>query len=398
VAEPSRPKFRRSKYAFYYLAEPDPRALLSAEWPVDQPQTDVWVLALLTGHRHRLRPEQFRLLRSVPGDDWVPLVVGADDGADELVHLGVLLSDSDDERVAALRRRDEALAATAWNRYAAAFHFMTQWSNVDLRGEAEQLELGPESRAAAREYVQRHGPPPAASPEPRDGPSVELPRPHTDGALYRTLLARRTTRAFDTDAAMTAEQLATVLHWVFGCHGYGRNVADVECIKRTSPSGGALHPIEAYPVVTGIDGVAPAIYHYDARRHVLETLSALDRAEGRALASRLMAGQHYFGDAHVSIVLTARFYRNHWKYRGHQKAYPGMLMDAAHLSQTLYLVATELGLGAFVTLAINGRDIEERLGLDGIEEGVIAMCGCGVRAAGDSPLEIRFAPADDHRG
>jgi putative peptide maturation dehydrogenase len=325
----------------------------------------------------------------------VPLDGLAGDGADELVDTGLLLSDGDDERAAALRCRDEALAETEWNRYAALFHFMTQWSGVDLRGDADQLRLGPESRAAAREYVEHHGPPPGAFPEPRDGPSVELPRPQGDGALYRALLARRTTRAFNVDAAMTAQQLGTVLHWVFGCHGYGRNVADVECIKRTSPSGGALHPIEAYPVVTAVDGVAPGIYHYDGRRHVLEPVSALDSADGRALASRFMAGQHYFGDAHVSIVLTARFYRNHWKYRGHQKAYPGILMDAAHLSQTLYLVATELGLGAFVTLAVNGRDIEERLALDGVEEGVIAMCGCGVRAPDGSPLEIRFGSAED---
>jgi hypothetical protein len=52
-----------------------------------------------------------------------------------------------------------------------------------------------------------------------------------------------------------------------------------------------------------------------------------------------MAGQSFFGAAHVSFVLTARFARNHWKYRGHDRAYAGMLMDAAHLSQTLYLSA-----------------------------------------------------------
>src|SRR5205085_9770337 len=93
-----------------------------------------------------------------------------------------------------------------------------------------------------------------------------------------------------------------------------------------------------------------------------------------------------------TFILTARFYRNHWKYRRHQKAYAGLLMDAAHLSQTLYLVSTELNLGAFVTIAINARDIEERLGIDGVTEGVIAMTGCGRRMPGESPLELRFSP------
>ena len=108
-----------------------------------------------------------------------------------------------------------------------------------------------------------------------------------------------------------------------------------------------------------------------------------------------MCGQSYFGDAHVSFVLAARFARTQWKYRRHEKAYAGVLMDAAHLSQTLYLVAERLGLGAFVTLAVNGRDAEARLGLDGCSEGVVAMAGCGPRAQAGSPLDPRFVPALD---
>jgi hypothetical protein len=73
-------------------------------------------------------------------------------------------------------------------------------------------------------------------------------------------------------------------------------------------------------------------------------------------------------------------------------------MDAAHLSQTLYLVCADVGLGAFVTLAINSRDIEQGLGVDGVREGVIAMAGCGLRAEGHSPLELSFSarPLAEH--
>jgi nitroreductase len=65
-------------------------------------------------------------------------------------------------------------------------------------------------------------------------------------------------------------------------------------------------------------------------------------------------------------------------------------MDAAHLSQTLYLVAVELGLGAFVTAAINGANIEERLGIDGWKEGALAVSGCGRRTDRRRPLETDF--------
>ena len=41
-------------------------------------------------------------------------------------------------------------------------------------------------------------------------------------------------------------------------------------------------------------------------------------------------------------------------------------------------------------IAINDRDIEERLGLDGVQEGVIAMAGCGPATAEPSPLDMEF--------
>ena len=43
-----------------------------------------------------------------------------------------------------------------------------------------------------------------------------------------------------------------------------------------------------------------------------------------------------------------------------------------------------------MTIAINARDIEARLGLDGVKEGVIAISGCGPRATRRTPLELSF--------
>ena len=62
------------------------------------------------------------------------------------------------------------------------------------------------------------------------------------------------------------------------------------------------------------------------------------------------------------------------------------------MSQTLYLVATELGLGAFVTAAVNNADIDERLGIDGYREGSLAVCGFGRPAAERSPFDPEFLP------
>jgi len=363
------------------------------ERPLADRENEAGILALvpLNAERHRISRAELDLLLCVPADRWVDATDYDPDLVRTLVSKGLLLSDSDDEELRASRERDEAFTENEWNLYGALYHFMTQWGGVEIKeGEEEAPELKIRSQAVARAHVAEHGLPPSATHECNGASEVRLPGVERDGPLYRTLLARRTTRSFDPKSPMTIEELDSILRYVFGCHGYARNSADVVCIKRTSPSGGGLHPIEVYPVISNVAGVAAGIYHYNGGSHSLAMLEALEPDEARRLSTFFMCGQRYFGNAHVACVLTARFYRNHWKYRRHQKAYAGILMDAAHLSQTLYLVSTELNLGAFVTIAINARDIEDRLGLDGVSEGVIAMTGCGRRTSEGSPLELDF--------
>jgi putative peptide maturation dehydrogenase len=376
----------------------DPAALLSGQLPTPGDEAAIVALALLTGERHRLARDQFAVLRSIPAGQWVAVSDRDVQTVYELIELGLVVVDGEEPPEASLRDRGEKLAASEWNLYAALYHFMTRWGGVELSdAEGEAFDLRESSRAAAREHLRRHGPPPSEFAPERGTPALKLPGADRGGELYRTLLARRTTRAYDPDAPMTLAQFDTVLRYVFGCHGYGANAAGVTVIKRTSPSGGALHPVDAYPIVSNVAGIDPGIYQYDSREHALRLLTELDTDVARQRATALMCGQRYFGSAHVSFVLAARFERAHWKYRRHQKAYAGILMDAAHLSQTLYLVAAELGLGAFVTIAVNARDADRELGLDGIGEGVIAVAGCGPRHPDGSPLEPEFAPGPPPR-
>src|SRR3954452_4754531 len=102
--------------------------------------------------------------------------------------------------------------------------------------------------------------------------------------------------------------------------------------------------------------------------------------------------QWYFGEADVLVVLAARVGRSFWKYRRHAKAYRTLLLDAGHLSQTFYLVCTDLGLGPFVTGAVNDDALEGALGLDPLVEAPLAVCGCGRLPAERSRLDLEFLP------
>jgi putative peptide maturation dehydrogenase len=191
---------------------------------------------------------------------------------------------------------------------------------------------------------------------------------------------------------MSAEQLGTLLELVYGCHGTLTFREDVVALRRTSPSAGGLHPIEAYPLVRDVAGLEPGLYHYAASDHCVELVRPLAASDVADLAEELTCGQSWFRSAHVLFVNVARFDRTFWKYRRHPRAYATLLLDAGHLSQTLYLVATELGLGAFVTAAINGANAEEALRLDPYSEGALAITGCGVPAGVPTPLEPVFEP------
>jgi SagB-type dehydrogenase family enzyme len=182
----------------------------------------------------------------------------------------------------------------------------------------------------------------------------------------------------DREKPLSKEAFSQILYYVFGCHGVLPLLdRDVVAVKKTSPSGGGLHPTEVYPLVMNVDGVPPGAYHYSIGKHSLELITRLDEETARKWADEFTAGQVYPGWAQVIFVMTSRFYRHQWKYRRHEKAYGVLMMDAGHLSQTFYLVCADLGIGSFVTAAINSDNIESRLGLDRFAEGAILISGCG---------------------
>ena len=395
-------KIRRTAHAFFGLEDDyvlDAESLLRGIPLTSSDDAQIVAMAVLTGERHPIARRDWDVLASIPADRWVDENRFDPEVLRGLLEKALIISDTDQGPVRELRQRDEALTAAAWHPYASLYHYLTQWSGVDIRNGGDgEAELAAQTAAGVRELVAEHGLPPTELPQLRSDHTVALPGRSRSEPFYRTLMKRRTTRAFDLERPMRLEDLDTVLRYAFGVHGYASRVEGVVCVKRTSASGGGLHPITPYPIIANVDGIAPGVYHYNAGDHSLALVSRLSTEEAHELASAFMCGQSYFGTAHVSFVLAARFYRNHWKYRVHPRAYAGILMDAAHLSQTVYLIAAELGLGAFVTIGINGRDIEQRLGLDGVQAGPIAVCGCGPRAPRSSPLEPVFTPDPPGRG
>jgi putative peptide maturation dehydrogenase len=393
-------RVRRRRICFVQIVDqllPDFSALFSGELKID-PQPHAEFLCPLDGGRITLDAGALALLAQVPAEAWVEVDALLADGratADQihdLVQRNVLLSDAEDD--AASRRIIEAetrLESIGWYDLTAVYHAMTRWS-----GQADNVaerEHSPEAhRARLTSASERHGVPPPHFPRRADALSRHpMPLPAFDSPLANILRARRTTRVYDRDAVLPMAELSHMLYGAFGALGTLELAPGAVAVKRTSASGGGLHPIDPYPLIIRVEGLEPGIYHYDMGAHALELLQAVPEADLRALVMQVTAGQDYFTDAQALVVHVARFGRHHWKYRRHAKAYKALLMDSAHLSQTFYLLATERGLGAFYTAAINDADLAARLGLDPLEGAPVGISGMGVRAPAEGTM-LHFEP------
>jgi len=275
---------------------------------------------------------------------------------------------------------DARLRHVYWHPLAALLHSFTRWSDVDSVTDARAAGID-----TAAGLLERHGEPPG----PRSLPSAADVRtlPAARQTDFDTLLRRRVTcRNFDVARALPLSLFSTLLARTFGVQARvqrGGLVFD----KKNSPSGGGLHPTSACLIVQNVEGIAPGLYRYLADSHQLVALP-FDAADLPALALEAVSQQDWFANAHCLVVLVAAFERTFWKYRRHDKGYRVVTLEAGHISQTLYLSATDLGLGAFITGAINERPLEKVFALDPLTEGALAICGFGWRATRMQAAEL----------
>jgi SagB-type dehydrogenase family enzyme len=256
----------------------------------------------------------------------------------------------------------------AWSPAAAFFHFATK----DDTYEPERVS---KRRLAKKAKVE---PVPPATKTYRSAERTSLPLPGTAGHVDTVLRTRRTWRRFGS-APLDTNSIATLLGLTWGIQDWA-NTELGPCALKSSPSGGARHPVEVYLLARAVSGVAPGCYHYDPDAHALVLVKRGLKAKR---LEAYLAGQSCYAHVPAVFVMTAVFARMQWRYE-FPRAYRVVLLDAGHLCQTFCLVATALGLAPFCTAALADSLIERALGLDGITESVIYACGVGQRPPGAS--------------
>jgi SagB-type dehydrogenase family enzyme len=261
-----------------------------------------------------------------------------------------------------------------WNPAAGFFHFSTK----DI-----EFEAGSGEGFAVLQRLARVNPkPPPVKRYPR-AKKLRLDWPRAATEFPRVLLSRRTWRKFSKQPVDLAA-LGTLLGLTWGVQGWVKIPRVGSLAFKTSPSGGSLHPIEAYLFARNVRGLSPGLYHYDGAAHRLDLLR---RGANSRQIIRFLEGQWWFGGASFVVFMTAVFGRTRWKYE-HARAYRAVLLEAGHLCQTFCLTANWLGLAPFCTMAFQDSLIERTLGVDGISESVLYAAGAGMRPPDEAQAHL----------
>jgi len=285
----------------------------------------------------------------------------------KLIDAGLLLECDSPEWT-----RDELLASS-WKAWlpAGGCHFLTK----------DAPYIGGDWTLEQKLQAMPSTPPPEPFKRIEGAESISLPsHARETDTFFQTLYARRTWREF-SEASVSLESVSKLLQTTWGVQAYIDTGHFGSLPLKTSPSGGARHPIEVYLMALSVKGLEPGLYHYDARDHALAQISpGATPQKARAYC----ADQPYVARSAALFIMTGVFARSIWKYR-HARAYRVILLDAGHLGQTFCLTATRMGLAPFSTAALKDTLIEEDLGIDGITESVLYVTGVGMPARESMP-------------
>jgi SagB-type dehydrogenase family enzyme len=129
---------------------------------------------------------------------------------------------------------------------------------------------------------------------------------------------------------------------------------------RAAPSAGGTYPLEIYAVVGEgcVGGLGAGIYKYDPKEHSVVLVASGDH---RIQLSSAALGQQWVAKAPVSIIVTAVYERTTRIYGRRGVRYVDM--EAGHVGQNVYLIATAMGLGAVVVGAFDDEQVSNVLKL-----------------------------------
>jgi len=166
---------------------------------------------------------------------------------------------------------------------------------------------------------------------------LPLPRYSSKTSVEYAIKQRRSIREYKPEAITLADlsQLLWAAQGITSQKGF-----------RSSPSAGALYPLQIYIVVGNLVDLPKGVYRYLSENHTLESLTDKDIRKELAKASY---DQSYIQNSSVDIIIAANYKKTTKKYGKRGKRF--VYMEAGHVAENIYLQCVSLGLG---TVSVGG--------------------------------------------
>src|SRR6266702_2105167 len=202
-----------------------------------------------------------------------------------------------------------------------------------------------------------------------DLPTISLPR-DVDLAEVDTL------RALDPAARteggpLTLGRLAALLYLTAGVTRKKTYPGGGEVLFRAAASTGALYQTEVYVAAGNVQDLPPGLYHFCPGDFTLRRLRDGDVRHAFAEA----AAEPDLARRAATIVLSALFWRNTWKYQG--RGWRHLYWDSGTMLANLTAAAHGLGLTPRLLTGFVDADVNRLLGLDAEHEAALELVEVG---------------------
>lgn len=141
---------------------------------------------------------------------------------------------------------------------------------------------------------------------------------------------------------------------------------------RNSPSAGGLGSCEIYMLVFNVEGIKPGLYHYDVAEHALKPLRL---GNFKRWTEKMVLIQTELAESGCLLFLASNQKRLLQKYGS--RGYRLGLLDAGHVSQNIYLIASALNLAVTATGGFIDDTLNTALRLDGLKDCVVLVLAVG---------------------
>lgn len=191
--------------------------------------------------------------------------------------------------------------------------------------------------------------------------TIKLPQPLFDSktSVETALHERRSIRDY-RNIPIALSDLSQLLWAAQGPSGTGGG--------RTTPSAGALYPLEVTVIVGNVAGLQAGIYLYKPENH---ELLKIKEGDNRAELSKAALGQSAILNAPAVIVISAVYERTMTKYGERGIRY--VHMEAGHAAENIYLQAVSLNLGTVVIGAFDDDAVKKAANLTVREQPLYIM-------------------------